>query len=564
MLIARALLTGLTLISLSIRAGTGAPTPVLNDAAIWALGAFALWMFYGRWLDCPTPAKPKRLWALAALFSGVMTLGASFAAYGTSEWITQHKFAALCHFAGRVPLYCAGMRLLLHPLARPGSSAKPLSSLRAGGWLLLCWLPWYICLFPGTVSNDSISQLKIILGLAPWSNANPVAQTALVGLFRQIGLWFGSADAAVALYCVLQAGLMAWLMGSLLCEMSRAGAPKWLITLSFLFYAFCPIFPVFAFCVGKDTNFAMAVLFLALESWRVMHRARPRIAPLCIAAVACTLLRNPGVYLALLTLACLLVYGLRRKRWQPPVCAISSAALVFAALHLLIIPALDIEPMPETEEYSIPLQQVARVAASGSFTPEQRQAVDGVIPVDQLKDAYNGELSDPVKDLWRKDATPEAKAAFFKTWPSIIRDNPLTCVSATFHNTYAYLYPGYVSVIKPTLLIGDQTTRTASVRGYFDFSVNPLSAPLKALCEAFNQNVLYRVLVSPGLYGWLTLIAAAWLVKGRDKRLFICAVPALFTLAGCMLSAVNGYFRYAMPLYLSAPLLLWLMQQKSE
>jgi len=29
-----------------------------------------------------------------------------------------------------------------------------------------------------------------------------------------------------------------------------------------------------------------------------------------------------------------------------------------------------------------------------------------------------------------------------------------------------------------------------------------------------------------------------------------------------MLSAVNGYFRYAMPLYLSAPLLLWLMAQR--
>ena len=48
----------------------------------------------------------------------------------------------------------------------------------------------------------------------------------------------------------------------------------------------------------------------------------------------------------------------------------------------------------------------------------------------------------------------------------------------------------------------------------------------------------------------------------RAKASLICAVPALFTLAGCMLSAVNGYFRYAMPLYLCAPFLLWLVAQK--
>ena len=50
-------------------------------------------------------------------------------------------------------------------------------------------------------------------------------------------------------------------------------------------------------------------------------------------------------------------------------------------------------------------------------------------------------------------------------------------------------------------------------------------------------------------------------MRKHTRRELLSAVPALFTLAGCMLSAVNGYFRYAMPLYLSAPLLLWLMAQ---
>ena len=180
-----------------------------------------------------------------------------------------------------------------------------------------------------------------------------------------------------------------------------------------------------------------------------------------------------------------------------------------------------------------------------------------MLPVDELKDAYNGELSDPVKNLWRTDATGEQKRAFWRAWPGIVASNPMTCLSATFHNTYGYLYPGYLSQIKPTLLIGDQSSRTASVKGLYDYSINPRSTRLKDFCDRLAQNPLYRVLISPGLYGWIALFAAFALLKGPSRRNLLCVVPALFTLAGCLLSAVNGYFRYAMPLYLTAPFLLW-------
>ena len=559
-----------TLCSLATSA-EGFRLPSFPGAALWMPGLAALWLMYRKWLSLKNAFLPKRLWILSALFAGVMTLGQSFGFLGTAEWVTGSKAQALLYLSGRIPLYFAAMRLAMHALSRPGKAAKPLCAWKTGALLCLCWMPWYVCIFPGTVSNDSVSQLMSIFGLTPLTNANPICQTGLVALFKWIGQdLFGSADAAVALYCIAQSVLMAWLLGALISEMARSRAARGLVWLSFAFYALCPVFPVFAFCVGKDTNFAMSVLFLALEAWRVMHKddgAAPlHMALTALAAVCCTLLRNPGVYLAVLTLVFLLVWALGKtrrpeNRWRAPLCALVTVAVLFAALHTLILPSFDIAPMPETEEYSIPLQQVARVAAGEALTPEQAAAVDGVIPVSELKAAYNGELSDPVKDLWRKDATPEAKAAFWKAWPRIVMDNPMTCVSATFHNTYGYLYPGFLSTIKPTLIIGNHSSRTANVGDLFPYTVNPLSTQLKAFTEALSANPLYRILVSPGLYGWITLFALAVLARKRCSRLLICAVPSLFTLAGCMLSAVNGYFRYAMPLYLSAPLLLWLAAQ---
>lgn len=147
------------------------------------------------------------------------------------------------------------------------------------------------------------------------TNANPVFQTWLLGAFRQVGLWLGGPDTGVALYCVTQAVLMACLMGALLDGIRLSAAPRWLFWAALVFYALCPIFPVFAFCVGKDTNFAMAVLFLSLMVKGVVDEpgrcGAARAAGLCAAAVLCVLLRNPGIYLVLLTLALLLAWTLR-------------------------------------------------------------------------------------------------------------------------------------------------------------------------------------------------------------------------------------------------------------
>lgn len=569
---ARAALCALTLAALALGTDVPAEGPVLGGAALWALAAGAAWMLYGALLRLRRPFWPARLWVLAAALAGVVVLGRSFAAVGTAELATGRWPRTLAALVGLALLIFAGMRLLLEALSRPaarsgGRFALPgRAELWLGALLLACWLPWYVCLYPGTVSNDSISQLKEIMGLVPMSNANPIFQTWLLGAFRQLGLWLGSADAGVALYCVTQAALMAWLLGAVLDGIRRSAAPRCLVWTSFFFYALCPVFPVFAFCVGKDTNFAMAVLFLALMLKRITdepgRRGAARYVGLSAAAVLCALLRNPGVYLSLLTLGLLLCWALRRRcgAWRLPAVAAACVLCVWGALHLLMLPGLNIAAMPESENYSLPLQQVARVAAGGALTEAQKEAVSGVLPVEELKGAYNGELSDPIKALWREDATPEQKRAFWQAWPQIVLDNPMTCLSATFHNTYGYLYPGYMSTLKPTLLIGDQSTRTASVKGLYDYTVNPLSEGLEAFTDRLAQNPLYRLAVSPGLYGWVALMSAVWLLRGNRGRL-LCAVPALFTLAGCLLSAVNGYFRYAMPLYLSAPLLLWLVAE---
>ncbi len=432
--------------------------------------------------------------------------------------------------------------------------------------LLACWLPYLLAVWPGTVSNDSITQLAEALGQIPLSNGNPVFQTGLVWLFAQVGLGlFGTADATVALYVCVQGVLMAWLLGYALGRIRRLSAPGWLGWLATAFFALCPVFPTFAFCMGKDTNFAMAVLWLMLMAWRVLDSRWPplrTLVGLALSAVLCALLRNAGVAVAAATLGALFVWALtvRSRQWRAPLAALLATAAAVMALHLLVLPALGALPTPETENWSIPLQQVARTVASETLTDEERAAVDAVMPIAQIQPAYNGELSDPIKNLWRASVTPQQRTAFFATWLRLGLKHPATYASATFHNTYGYLLPGYVSTLKPTLLLGMQG-RTTLVDGVFRFSVNPAATGLAAVLQSLYAYAPFRLLVSPGAYGWAVLLAVAGVLHCRKRRYLIAMLPVLVVLLGCLFSAVNGYFRYALPLYFAAPVLMALLSQ---
>ncbi len=535
---------------------TAVSVAVLPFSAVWALAAFALWLGYRALFAGEGPTLS--IWLLSALLAGVTTLGRSFAQTGTTELLSAYKIQALLYFAGRVPMYGMGAALLLRALKGADGRGRP-------AWvyaliLLACWSPYLVIVWPGTVSNDSVTQLAQLFGVQPMSNGNPIFQTWLLGAFVWLGRLIGGDDAVIALYCCVQALLMAWLLGRVL---SRLRGTDWLRRASLAFYALCPVFPIFAFCVGKDTSFAMAVLWLTASVERFLDTERPApgaSAALIASAVLCALLRNAGVYLAALTLLFTLICTLRRRRalWPAPTAALGAALAVTLLLRLVLLPTLHIAPMPETEEWSVPLQQVARVAVSEPLTEEERAALAPALDPEALKSAYNGELSDPVKNLWNENATQAEKAAFFRLWLKLLAKHPATCLSATFHNTYGYLYPGYVSTIKPTLLVGEQR-RTTLLDGVFRYTVNPRAESFKQTLQTLYDQPLFRLIVAPGLYGWLTLLCLFTLVARRRGKALIVLLPAAFTLAGCLFSAVNGYFRYAMPLYFCAPICLTLL-----
>ena len=539
---------------------------------VWVLAAVVVAALYWQTAERLFRRENGRLWALACFFALWMTLGASFALHGDPRLLTQSRASlvkCLLYFVGRAALYGAAMAWIRDRMRdappRAGAVGERSRFRPYLGALLLAWLAYAVVLYPGCLTRDSVSQLAQVLGKEPLSAAHPVAQTALLAIPVGLARLLGSADAATAISCYGQMLLLAVLLAYGLERLRRSGLGQgWLVGLLIL-YALMPVYPTFGMTLCKDVPFGMAVLLLSIALYRLVslpagEKPGPGLwVQLLVAAALTTLLRNAGFFVAAATLAAALVWVLctrRRALRLMTACALALSVAVYAALSLLT-PALGFAECPDQENYSIPLQQTARclLGHRDELTAEELATLSAVLDVDLAMTDYDPELSDPVKWLWNADATEAERSAYFRLWASFLRRWPDTCLVATFHNAYGYLYPGYVTGYKkPHFSVRPQAAvDLETIAPEYAPAMSARAGAVDALLEGLLNQPLGRLLIAPGLYGWLLLFALALCAGKTRRRALLPLLPLLLVLLGLFASAVNGYMRYAMPIYLGAP-----------
>ena len=467
-------------------------------------------------------------------------------------------------------LLLGGMAVCTFAKALRKNDKAPLSTRRMLTIILCCWLPYIAFLYPASVSTDSVTQMKSLIGIVPLSNANPLFQTLIVGAVMFFGKLIGNMDLSLFMYVLTQAVLMAWMFAYTLKCLQRFGATRGVINAGLIFFAIHPIFPLYALCMGKDTNFSMAMLWFSVTIANLLYcksdekPTKSTVFALTLSSLLCMLLRNPGVMLVGLMLVLLLiVFTLEKKYKQIPAIIISggSVLVVYICLHMVVLPLFQIADTPKSENYSLPLQQVGRIVIKEEPTEEMLSGLHGVIDVSAIKDTYRPEISDDMKNMYRENASDADRKLFFSTWLELLRHYPLTGLEATIHNSFGYLTPGYVTSVKPPFLIGRQG-RIDHLSEAYRFTTNDLSYKLDAVMDALLAFAPTRFLLAPGLYGLFCVFVFFALCNKKNKVEMLIALPALFLLLGTQMSSVNGYFRYALPTYFCTPLLFFLLYRK--
>lgn len=498
--------------------------------------------------------------SLAFLYSGLVCLAKAAAVWA--------GYAVLIYFCLRAVFY--GLDRLAASPGRgrkgPGwlKTASPKTVLCSMGVILLCWLPYYICLFPGASNSDTWWQLEQVTGVQPLNAGHPLLHTFLQsGLILAGKTLLGSWNAGVFLAVLVQSLSMAAVLAYSVHFLVQLNVRPVLLGLLLALYGFVPTFPRAATILMKDTPYSFSVLLftvLVLEAVLLPDQFAAKRYKKPLAALAaflvCTMRYNGPVLL----IGVLLFSG--PALWKTAKNGRARAALAaWLVLPLVLgygisagLKALPgVEQANPNETLSVPLQQTGRFVRDfgDEVTDEERAVIDRVVQYDQLAEVYTPWLADPIKSyINREDATDADRAAYRQVWMAQTLRHPVNALEAFVNLNYGWVYPGVTNPCWSYSPVADN-----------DYVTRPAVLDrLEALLDKADFAFLLPVtswFENLGFAAWSLLALGAWLSARRVKGMGGALSMQYLTLLMCLFGPVFfGHGRYGWPLLFCWPVLL--------
>ena len=426
-----------------------------------------------------------------------------------------------------------------------------------GGILLVLWIPWGILCFPGNLPWDAGLSIAWHLGIDRTNPNNPWFQNLLMGLVYRAGSAVGVPALGTYLYGWVQMVAEAWVIGKITAYLSdRCGAGKWAYALIALFAL--PVFPIYAFMMGKDSSYALVMLCMVYLLLRAgtegesFWKEKKNVWLLAVLPALLGLLRNAGGIIPMAVVAVLALMKMKKKGILP-----AAAGVVLLIALTIGVPRIAGIPEGEmTEEMSMPLQTVAYYAQEHpeEITAEEKETIAQVVDPEVLKTEYTRYMADPVKS--KATFTAETRGKFLGMWLGMLGKHPGTILEGWRRSTDLYFSLLDINPVKSHYFIGvcyDEALReTLGIRNWEQG--NYLA---KGAYHVSMKIPVIRQLQLSGLYFWAAiLLALGTLAIRRIRAYFPCCALLMMVLIACLLSPVNGYFRYAYPLVLSTPVIL--------
>ncbi|MDE5700684.1 MAG: hypothetical protein K2I96_25320 [Lachnospiraceae bacterium] len=427
--------------------------------------------------------------------------------------------------------------------------------------LAVFWIPIWICFWPGSIAWDGMTQINMALGIWDMTNHHPWLSTLFMKTFLKIGMCFS--DNMGVFVLVLGNEIIELIIYAYVCVTIKkiCGMIPYIVTV--LFYCLHPIFSMFGQLVMKDGLYAAVfALYMAMYvkcMWESQRRkgitCRQFLVLAVIGTVVCTLRKN-GVYVIFPSYMGLLLVRLSPGK---KTFVIALGFLIMSCFVLVdrILPVrLGITQGSAREMLSIPFQQTARCFRDhGSYiTEEEYEAVGRVLDARRLKELYNPELSDPVKNTYRVDSTPEDLGEYFEIWTQMFWKYPVSYVEATLQNSYGYYYPfenfrgkqnDYITI--------NNNPMTGDFDPHYLFSYE-LRNKIGEYIFSWKNVPILSLFMNTGSYTWLLFVAAGYTIHHKRFRELAVYIAPFMNVLICIASPVNGEIRYALPLMAVTPL----------
>lgn len=472
--------------------------------------------------------------------------------------------------------------------------------------LLILWLPYYLILFPGTGSYDTVNQILETFGQG-WvrdiypighyllathplsiSNQHNFFMTLILGCFAKLGvIVFHNINFGIAIASFLQMLFAIISICYALDVLNKLGCQYKMTKLLFYFYALFPIFPIYSIYLSKNTFYTSSmVLFIALLmqfcSNSNIIKSKQWQSFLLIDVVCQLISEKYAIYVLLFVLIYLVIfYRSHIKEW------IKLFFIPIAIFQLCIVnlmfPLLKVPNGDPIEGLSVPIQQTALCVKQhgNELNEHQRKIINKVFVLNNLSSLYNPNRSDPIKSSGAKTSsfklgyryktvTSKDIKAYKILWLQMMLKYPKTYLEALINLNYQYLdvntkqvntMPSSDHDSFPLYFVNSKIpTKNKSVNY---IQQNQLLLPVRKLLALIfnicNKIPPISLLLSGTAYIWLIIYIFIVSVRFTKKRYILPFLPILLQIPIIMLSPIDNSQRYMYPIIFSAIIFVGLL-----
>lgn len=409
-------------------------------------------------------------------------------------------------------------------------------------FLLLCWLPVFLAVYPGFFVYDAQDEY-IQVATRVFATHHPLVHVLLLGgIICGMHKLTGSYNIGIACYTLLQMTLVSLVFTFLLSYLRKKKVSRALRLVSTLYFGLFPVVVMFALCSAKDALFSAFLLLLIISLIEMCRdgdgffRAKGWIILSVASAMCMMLLRNNGIYAFLFAVFFLFLY---QKNNRKKVLLWAAAALVgYLLINGGLKAALHAESGENQEILTVPIQQLARTYkyTPEAFSEEDKETLYEILPREALT-MYNARLSDPVKYRFCNEAFAADKAKYAKLWLRIGLKKPLSYLNAWFMTSYGFWYPDTVINVYSGNSVFTFTYEDVSYFGYEVELPGTRESKIPWLDEVYRRMSLeitqekipvLSMLFSPGALFWLFIFGCGYLMY---RRRFSLLVPCVMILA---------------------------------
>ena len=415
--------------------------------------------------------------------------------------------------------------------------------------------------FPGNLCWDVIGQIEQVTNQIGYSAHHPLLHTLLVGGLVEMGeLLFGTREAGLFLYVCLQAVLLAGALSFVMAILAKRKLHPRLLTVVFVVYMATPIYSNLVTTAVKDVPFtAFVILYfvcyaLMLEKPMLLRNRKMVLAFVVLQALV-ILFRNNGMPLVLLSGTSAVVVLWKKsdlkERIRNVFVFVVISVLIGSMTTSLLTATLDASKGSKGEIFSLLFQQTARYLQTyPEDVPEaELYAIETVLgDVTLVAQSYDPLIADPVKALYRKDATGQELANYFVAWGRGALRHPSVYMEAFFTHVYGWFSPGIQNTIR-------YEAEYAEI--YHGGLFRDADKVMIFLYRFMGRIDVLGILENVGMYVWVLFFFMNYQRRKRGITYMAISAPLWVCLLICMASpCFFGHPRYALPIIACVPILM--------